>query len=318
MAEFLARSLLQLIGLAVVAVMRRETLNDVMRYDIGKELGTLCARNKDGSFATQANRASILNQAAKALQKAGYKNLAARSLKPKHVHCLVEAWKAQKLAPGTIKNRMAAVRWWAEKVGKPNVVPRTNDEAGINRRSYVGKETKAQTIDPDQLAKLSHERLQVSIALQEAFGLRREECLKFQPDYAIQGDVLHLKGSWCKGGRERVIPILSEHQREVLARAQALAGKGSMIPPDKSYKEWLATYEKATNLAGMHQLHGLRHAYAQARFEALAGFKAPLAGGPSRDQLTEEQRQADFNARMTVSAELGHGREEVTAVYLGR
>jgi site-specific recombinase XerD len=289
-----------------------------MRYDIGKELGSLCARNKDGSFNTQANRASMLNQAAKTLQKAGFKNLAATSLKPKHVDTLLKAWQAQKLSTGTIKNRMAAVRWWAEKVGKPNVVPRTNDEAGIGRRSYVGKETKAQTLDQEQLAKIGHERLRVSLELQQAFGLRREEAMKFQPGYADKGDHLALKGSWCKGGRERVIPVLNPDQRLVLDKAHALAGKGSLIPPDKSYKEWLATYEKATSRAELAKLHGLRHGYAQSRYEALTGFKSPLAGGPSRDQLTEAQRQADYVARMVVSEELGHGREEVTAVYLGR
>ena len=289
-----------------------------MRYDIGKELGSLCARNKDGSFATQANRASILNQAAKTLQKAGFKNLAATSLKPKHVDTLLKAWQAQKLSIGTIKNRMAAVRWWAEKVGKPNVVPRTNDAAGIGRRSYVGKETKAQTLDQVQLAKLGHDRLRVSLELQQAFGLRREEAMKFQPGYADKGDHLTLKGSWCKGGREREIPVLTPDQRLVLDKAHALAGKGSLIPSDKSYKEWLATYEKATSRAGLENLHGLRHGYAQGRYETLTGFKSPLAGGPSRDQLTEEQRQADYAARMVISEELGHGREEVTAVYLGR
>lgn len=289
-----------------------------MRHDIGKELGGLCARNKDGSFATQANRASILNQIAKTLQKAGFKNLAATSLKPKHVDTLLKVWKADKLSPGTMKNRMSAVRWWAEKVGKVNCVPKTNDAAGINRRTFVGVETKAQKLTSDQLDRVEHDRLKVSLELQQAFGLRREECMKFRPDVAIKDDRISLKGSWCKGGRDRDIPILNDYQRDVLARAATLAGKGSMIPPEHNYKTWLATYEKATNRADLSNLHGLRHGYAQDRFESIAGFKSPLAGGPSRDQLTAEQKERDFEARMVVSNELGHGREEVTAVYLGR
>lgn len=289
-----------------------------IRYDIQKELGSLCARNKDGSFATQANRANILNQAAKVLQKAGFKNLAATSLKPKHVDTLLSKWKADGLSAGTIKNRMAAVRWWAEKVGKQNCVPRNNDVAGIERRVYVGTESKAQFLTPEALNQIGHERLRVSLELEQAFGLRREEALKFQPSFADKGDRISLKGSWCKNGRKREIPITSDYQRQVLAKAASLAGKGSMIPPDKNYREWLSTYEKATNRAGLNNLHGLRHHYAQARFEALAGFKCPLAGGPKSDELTPEQREADFAARMQVSVELGHGREHVTVVYLGR
>ena len=52
------------------------------RFDIAVELARLCARNKDGSFATQDDRAQILHQAARTLQKAGFQNLAATSLKP--------------------------------------------------------------------------------------------------------------------------------------------------------------------------------------------------------------------------------------------
>lgn len=291
-----------------------------MRKDIAKELSSLCARNKDGSFATQANRANILHAAARTLQKAGFQNLAASSLKPKHVDVLLAQWRADGLAVGTIKNRMAALRWWAEKVGKQNCVPRTNDAAGIGRRSYVAKVSKAQVLDPDKLQSIAHERLRVSLELQQAFGLRREEALKFQPGYATRSgtDAIELKASWCKGGRARTVPITTDYQREVLARASALAGKGSMIPPDKSYAAWLSTYKECIRLAGMHQLHGLRHGYAQTRFEVLAGFKSPAAGGPTQKQLTPEQRAIDLQVRLQVSAELGHGREEITAVYLGR
>ena len=42
------------------------------RFDISVELARLCARNKDGSFATQADRVQILHQAARTLQKAGF------------------------------------------------------------------------------------------------------------------------------------------------------------------------------------------------------------------------------------------------------
>jgi integrase len=298
----------------------RLTLNEglMARFFLGAELARLCARNKDGSFATQANRLSMLFKMGKDLQKAGFDNLSASSLKPKHVDALLARWNADGLAASTIKNRMAAVRWWAEKVGKQNCVPRTNDAAGIGRRTFVAVETKAQWLDSDQLAKINHERLRVSLELEQAFGLRREEALKFQPEYADKGDHLSLKGSWTKGGRPRDIPILNDYQREVLARVHELAGQGSMIPTDKSYKEWLATYEKATNRAGLRNLHGLRHGYAQRRFEELAGFKCPVDGGPKRDELTPEQKAADYAARMQVSSELGHGREDVTTNYLGR
>ena len=127
-----------------------------------------------------------------------------------------------------------------------------------------------------------------------------------------------LQGSWTKGGRPREIPIRTLAQREVLDAAKALARRGALIPADKSYKQQLIHYEPFTRKAGLSHLHGLRHAYAQDCFEELAGFPCPAAGGPSRAQLTPEQRENDYEARVIISVELGHSREAITAAYLGR
>ncbi len=64
------------------------------------------------------------------LYELGYRLTDAASLKRKHVEVLVERWKAEDLAIGTIKNRMADLRWWAEKMGKQNVLARDNDHYG--------------------------------------------------------------------------------------------------------------------------------------------------------------------------------------------
>jgi integrase len=157
----------------------------------------------------------------------------------------------------------------------------------------------------------------MSLALQQAFGLRREEAIKFMPGYADQGDHLLLKASWTKGGKERTVPIRTTEQRELLDRAHRLAGRGSLIPGNRNYVQQLRIYEGQTLRAGLSQLHGLRHAYAQQRYEELTGWKAPAAGGPLSKTLTPEQRDQDREARLTISKELGHEREQITAVYLG-
>ena len=119
-------------------------------------------------------------------------------------------------------------------------------------------------------------------------------------------------------GRAREIPIRTEAQRELLDKAQALAGKGSLIPAEKDYKAQKNRYEGQCIRAGLCKMHGLRHAYAQRRFEEIAGFPAPLAGGPSRAALKNDQRALDKKARAVISGELGHNREQITVTYLGR
>lgn len=285
--------------------------------DLNWELKGICIHNRDGSHATQAARERSLMIAADQLHELGFKRMKAGGLKPKHVEALVKLWKEQGLSVGTLKNRLAHLRWWADKIGKPSIIPNDNDKLGVERRVHVAGESKAISID-DRLDKITDERLRTSLELQRVFGLRREESLKFTPAYADQGTILRLKPSWTKGGQAREIPLRTDEQRRVLADAHRVAGKGSMIPPEKTYVEWMKRYERDCLKAGIHRAHGLRHAYAQARYEELAGWKSPAAGGPKYAELNSEQKKLDRLVRLRVSNELGHHRVDVTSVYLGR
>ena len=106
-------------------------------------------------------------------------------------------------------------------------------------------------------------------------------------------------------------------QREVLDRAHRLAGGGSLIPNDRSYRQQLRIYERHTANAGLSKLHGLRHQHAQDRYEELTGWKAPAAGGPLARALGFEQRALDQEARLIISQELGHIRAQIVKVCCG-
>ncbi|MDR2259465.1 MAG: integrase domain-containing protein [Azoarcus sp.] len=279
-------------------------------------LRELCLRNRDGSFATQADRRRSLVLMARQLREAGFRRLRATSLKGKHVEALLQRWKAENLSAGTIKNRTAHLRWWVGKIGKGGLLPADNASLGIPERRYVSNENRAKELG-DGLDRITDAHVRMSLRLQAAFGLRREESIKFRPSIADQGDHIAIKGSWAKGGRERTIPITTSEQRAVLGEAKRLAGAGSLIPAHKSYIEQRQVYDGQCKRAGLSNMHGLRHRYAQMRYEALTGWKAPAAGGPSAKALTPEQRAQDAWARQTISRELGHERIAVTAVYLG-
>jgi hypothetical protein len=286
--------------------------------DLNYQLKELCRKNRDGSYATQAQRLALLTLMANQLHELGYRQMEAQSLKPKHVEALVKHWLGADLAIATMKNRMAALRWWAEKVGRQNVIARSNDHYGIPERQFVTNVTKAQVVDADALAKIRDQHVRMSLELQQAFGLRREEAIKFIPSYADRGDHLVLKDTWTKGGKAREIPIRTAVQREVLDRAHHLAGRGSLIPAARTYIQQLRVYEGHTARAGLSKLHGLRHAYAQQRYLELTGRPCPAAGGLRSAVLDGSQRTQDTAARLTISLELGHEREQITAAYLGR
>jgi Phage integrase, N-terminal/Integrase len=286
--------------------------------DLEYDLKAICKRNRDGSRMTQAQREQRLRMIARELHGLGYRHMRAHSLKPKHVQALVERWQARELSAGTIKNRMADLRWWAEKTGKQSVLANDNAHYGIAQRIFVTNETKARELPHHALALVSDEHVRMSLRLQAAFGLRREESIKFSPAYADRGDKLVLKASWCKGGRARELPIRTAAQRELLGECHRLVGNGSLIPAHRSYIQQRRVYERHSARAGLSKLHGLRHAYAQARYLQLTGWPAPACGGPTSRQLTAAQKQRDQQARLEISRELGHEREQITAVYLGR
>jgi hypothetical protein len=79
--------------------------------DLNYQLKQLCHRNRDGSFATQADRERLLNLCANDLAARGFQHLNADSLKPKHVAALLDKWKQDGISTGTFKNRMSALRW---------------------------------------------------------------------------------------------------------------------------------------------------------------------------------------------------------------
>ena len=286
--------------------------------DLNYQLKVLCKHSHEGSFETRVGRERQLTAIANQLHELGFRQLKATSLKQKHVQALVDHWLGKNLSPGTIKNRMSCLRWWAEKVNKQNVIARSNDYYGIPDRQFVTQESKAKGLAVAQLAKITDVQVRMSLRLQQAFGLRREEALKIQPRWADRGDHLHLKASWTKGGRERTVPIRTEAQRVLLEEAKQIAGAGSLIPRGRQYIQQLRIYERQTANAGLSKMHGLRHAYAQQRYLELTGWPSPHAGGPTSAVMSLEDRAADEAARLTISMELGHAREQITAVYCGR
>ena len=282
------------------------------------DLVKLTARHRENSYSTQRGRSAIVKMMAQQLGDMGFNRLKAKNLKEKHALALIERWRSEGLSAGTLKNRMAVLRWVYEKVGKSWMLAKRNAVYGIERRQYQTNVNKAREITVEHLERIRNEHVRLSVEMQRQFGLRREEAMKIQVAWADRGTNLMLKGSWTKGGRERSIPVRTEAQRNLLERVKQLTDGGSLIPREKTYVNHMRTYKRQVAAAGLEKLHGLRHAYAQDRYLDLTGWAAPAAGGPPRDHLDDEQKAQDHDARMTISRELGHGREIITRVYCGK
>lgn len=285
--------------------------------ELNFEFKKLCEGSREGSFSTRANRERILSSAATDLHNLGFRKLTVKGLKQKHIKALVKHWDTSGISAASIKNRMAGLRWLAKRAERPSLIAKSNDQYQIANRVYVTNQNKAKQLDAAKLGRITDPHLNMTLRLQAAFGLRREEAIKFSPSYADKGDTVVLKASWCKGSRAREIPVRNEAQRKLLDEARRLVGGGSMIPAGKNYVAQLNLYEHKTSRAGLSKMHGLRHQFAQDVYKELTGRFAPCVGGPRRRELSAVDKAADDDARLTISNMLGHNRINITAIYLG-
>ncbi|WP_114941976.1 integrase domain-containing protein [Pseudomonas putida] len=95
------------------------------------------------------------------------------------------------------------------------------------------------------------------------------------------------------------------------------AGSHNLIAPHERYLNVLQEIVRpARDVLHTHNLkgfHELRAAYACERYEQITQHRAPINGG----QCCQIDRHLDCEARRQISYELGHGRIDVVAAYIG-
>lgn len=273
----------------------------------------------------QKDRHRFLMKMVSQLRELGYsKRWDVHKLGKKEVHRLVNRCLKLGNTHRTIANKMVFVRWLAGKLGRRDQIPKNKDLGiGLRKNDLNYGCNKATLLLKEHLDKLNP-RMRLINELKFKFGLREEEACKFQYDYATKKSdkYIRLKGSWCKGGRPRVIEVMDDEQRNLLARIevhQLEHDEKSLIPKGQKFRTYRNQVQTKSTSLGING-HGLRHHWAQAKFFELSrGIKAPLAGGPSYSSLNAEQCARWDKAARRVNEELGHGkgRKDTTATYIG-
>lgn len=239
---------------------------------------------------------------------------------------LSEKVNSGEISPSTAQNYLSSVNsvMGLATKGKWESVSPTRD-CEIQHRSAIREDapgaldraTYSQAIDA--VREQVGERAGAVVELARELGLRSKEASLLDARQALiearaRGAVTISDGT--KGGLTREVPITSPGQIEALGRAaQAQADSRAVMPAAESWKTWregelrVARELVQENTGG--GLHDLRAAYACQRYQALTGHAAPCSGGQIED------RERDQAARLAVAEELGHGRAEVTAAYVG-
>lgn len=267
------------------------------------------------SFTSKRDYKRILDSCIKTLHKEGFILSDIKQLKQKHVRCLVNQFKESQLSLRSIKNKLSVLRLTCQVMRKTDVVL---DNNVYELPPPIPKSDSPQrAIHEIDLSEFEHPNIRFSVALQKEFGLRREEALKFDVSKADKGDHILLQASWTKGGIERDVSITTGSQRALLDEIKEFCPKSSLIPKEDSYIAHRRRYDEAVRNSNYNNLHGLRHAYAQRRYQVLTGMPCPNQGGKHHKDMTGSEKDRDHEARSIISIELGHSRISITKIYCG-
>ncbi len=271
------------------------------------------------------------------LHDAGYKLRKMRNFDHRHLEAMFSDWDRRRLCGSTVKNHVYKLRRLLERADKSYLLPRI-DEYVAKRQSPMpgpgqgvaqdrGRSWSASGVDISELIQRVYARdslVALQLCLQAELGLRVREAFRLRPDADWQGEQLKvIRGP--KGGRPRELSLTRPEQHRLLAHArqvaQAIGRNGSLMPQGYSESRWRSYYYWVLHRCGVTRKgagvtsHGLRHEYAQRRYEALSGQPAPVRAGGSR-QRDGLGGEADAAARNQVARDLGHGRYDITSTYL--
>lgn len=237
------------------------------------------------------------------------------------------------LAVSTAQNRLSSVnRTMAALRGDQHVKVSSPSKALGMQRCNVRK-TAPQGQDRgqvrqivDALSKGRQLGVAAIVQLARSTGMRfREAVLADLPRLCREADRLGkiniqdgTKGGRAGASAPRWIAV-DEQIRDALAFAVLVSPEGSrnMVAPSESYKGFVQRIAgPARDVLHTHNLkgfHELRAAFACERYQQITQHRAPVNGG----QCCAIDRCLDRKARMQISRELGHGRIDVVASYIG-
>lgn len=300
----------------------KATLNAVLRAHNKAAV----SGGKAVGFATQDARREILEQGFKELRTLGYKLPDVRGFKERHMTALGHAWEEKGLSASTIQNRISVFRTFAGWIGKEGMIRGSEhyvkDPQNVARQlvTRVDKTWSGQQqtlIDKLPAIQAQDKHVALQLELQRAFGLRMKEAALLRPHMADKGHYLMV--NWgTKGGRDRVIPIQTDYQRDVLARAKALLPHphSSMTPHTHNFIQWKNHYYYICHQAGISRQegitsHGLRHERLNEIYKDMTGQDSPIKNGATTDPHNDKA------VRQEIAEIAGHSRASIAGAYIG-
>lgn len=312
-------------------------------YGYGKQLawaGQQALRDRYGSghYATQAAHGERWTQFVKYLKEQNIRD--ARNIS----HETIEQY-ATKLKQA-VEQKAMSVAYAQNLLSTVNVVLETlrkDRSLSISPRHYVGERShvrqSAPCLDRNVLTSMTplltrssrmpegynHQARIVMVArLARDFGLRFREASLLDASQALkeaeQRNCVNITQG-TKGGRgkekDRWVLVNFETLQTLKQAAGLQQRQRNLIPAEMNFAQWrnhaYSQWRQIAGPFGIKGFHELRAAYACERYQQLTGHSAPVMTNGQRTA----PKPADQQARAILARELGHGRTDVIAAYIG-
>ena len=238
------------------------------------------------------------------------------NIAPKHLIAYTRHLQESGKAPSTIKTDLAAIRFYHDLMPSPRYELPDNSDLALQRRSYlcVDRTWSDQELSKMMMyaAELGREDYVTCLYLARYAALRIHECFRIDTaiaNKAIRDHAITIKG---KGGLVRTVPLTPVVEARLIYHL-ALTPRGHklFVPDDMpthkaihGLQAFIADHRPFAQDPDSNRpmtFHGLRHTC------AAEWYDARLAAGDTPKQ-----------ARLAVARLLGHGRDDVTKIYLAK
>jgi len=275
----------------------------------------LYRHNRQGSYKTKERYYEAFKRFLRFVAEE-YRLEKLQNLSGKHMHSYFVHLKKKGLAASTIKTEASAIRFWHDQI--PNAkhhLPR-NVDLSLERRRYgsVDRTWTDAEFNNIILECYGAQRLdyEACIVIARYAGLRIHEVMRIDTAIvrdALKTGVITIRG---KGGRGRSVPINEQIRIELESfRSHTKPGQKLFVPDGRETHEVIKEFQRFirehrqripppdSDRTAKLTFHGLRHTYAAEQYTRLR--KSGLSA---------------LDARRQVAGLLGHGRDDVTRLYL--
>lgn len=277
------------------------------------QVDKLHRHNRQGSYQTRARYYEAMQRFCRFLAEA-FRLERLANIAPKHIYAYISYLQANGKSASTIKTDLSAIRFFHDRIPNPRYELPGNDALLLQHRTFGGVDRTWSAGEFERMHTLAvrhgREDFASALLLGRFAGLRIHECFRIDTATAakaVKENALTVKG---KGGLIRTVPLaacLVERLQQDLKRTPR--GHKLYVPDGQKTHEaikalqafiWLnrSLVQDEGSTRPM-TFHGLRHTYASEKYQ---GF---IAAG-----------RTPYEARKAVSKLLGHGRDNVTRIYL--